>query len=121
MNGWLGSRTTLVSGLVLGSAGIALLWAGGVDFPVAVPPGLLILLAGAAIVVLVRRPWSAWLGAGLGLFVVVGFVLSGINGDGFDHLLGRDGFVVALGQSIQLVGVLLAATSGVAVARRSSS
>src|SRR5689334_18157349 len=100
MNDYPISRTTVFAGLVLGAAGIALLWAGGVEFPAVVPPGMLILLAGAAVVVLIRRPWSSWLAAGLGLFVTVGFLLSGINGDGFDHLLGRDGFVIALGQSI---------------------
>jgi hypothetical protein len=118
MNDYLGTRMTVLAGLLLGAAGIAVLWAGGVDFPVAVPPGMLILLAGAAVVALIRRPWTAWLAAGLGLFVTVGFILSGINGEGFDHLLGRDGFVVALGQTIQLLGVLLAAASGVALARR---
>ena len=118
MNHWLAQRATVVAGLLLGATGIAVLWAAGVDFPVAVPPGIVILVVGAAVVALVRRPWSAWLAAGLGLFVVVGFVLSGINGEGFDHLLGRDGAVVALGQCTQLVGVLVAAASGVALARR---
>lgn len=118
MNDFLGTRKAVVAGLLLGSAGIALLWAGGVDFPVAVPPGMLILLAGAAAVALIERAWTAWLAVGLGLFVAVGFVVSGINGEGFDHLLGRDGFVVALGQTIQLVGVLLAVVSGTALARR---
>jgi hypothetical protein len=118
MNHYVSSRYTVCTGLLLGAAGIAMLWAGGVDFPVAVPPGMVILLVGAAVVALVRRPWSAWLAAGLGIFVFVGFVLSAINGEGFDHLLGRDGAVVALGQGVQLCGVLLAAISGVALARR---
>jgi hypothetical protein len=118
MNGYLKSRHAVVAGLLLGAAGIAMLWAGGIDFPVAVPPGMVILLVGAAVVALVRRPWTAWLATGLGIFVFVGFVLSGINGEGFDHLLGRDGAVVALGQGIQLGGVLLAAVSGVVLARR---
>jgi hypothetical protein len=118
MNDYLSRRNTVVTGLLLGAAGIAVLWAGGVDFPVAVPPGMVILLVGAAVVALVRRPWSAWLAAGLGIFVLVGFLLSGVNGEGFDHLLGRDGVVVALGQGVQLGGVLLAAVSGVVLARR---
>jgi hypothetical protein len=118
MNDFLAGRNTVLAGLVLGAAGIAVLWAGGVTFPVAVPPGMVMLLGGAAVVALVRRPWTAWLATGLGIFVFVGFIISGVSGEGFDHLLGRDGAVVALGQGVQLGGVLLAAVSGFALARR---
>jgi hypothetical protein len=48
----------------------------------------------------------------LGLFVAVGFVLSGINGEGFHNLLGDHGAAVAAGQVVQLVGVVTAALSG---------
>ena len=44
---------TEVGGLVVGALGIAILWASGVEFPFAVPPGLVILLAGALFVGLV--------------------------------------------------------------------
>lgn len=106
------SRTVLLAGLVCGALGIAILWAAGVEFPVAVPPGLVILLGGACLVVGVRKRWSDGVGGFLGLFVTVGFVLSGINGDGFDNLFGRNGAAVALGQVVQLVGVVTAAASG---------
>jgi hypothetical protein len=106
------SRTVLVGGLLVGALGIAILWAAGVDFPVAVPPGLVILVAGAAVVVGFRTRWADAVGAFLGLFVLVGFVLSGINGEGFDNLLGDNGADVAFGQVVQQVGVLVAAVSG---------
>ena len=48
----------------------------------------------------------------------MGFVLSGINGEGFDNLLGRNGAAVALGQVVQLVGVVVAAVSGALLAGR---
>lgn len=105
-------RAVLVGGLLVGAAGIAILWAAGVEFPVAVPPGLVILLTGAALVAGVRRRWSDGVGALLGLFVVAGFVLSGIRADGFDNLLGTNGAAVALGQVVQLVGVVVATASG---------
>jgi hypothetical protein len=110
------NRAVLLAGLVTGAAGIAILWAAGVEFPVAVPPGLVILLIGAGLVAGVRRRWSDAVGALLGLFVVVGFVVSGINGDGFDNLLGRNGADVALGQIVQLLGVVTAAISGTLLA-----
>ncbi|MBC9735257.1 hypothetical protein [Nocardioides marmotae] len=112
------SRAILVGGLLVGAVGIAILWAAGVDFPVAIPPGLVILLTGAAVVAGVRRRWSDGVGALLGLFVIVGFVLSGINADGFDNLLGENGAAVAIGQVVQLVGVVTAAVSGALLAFR---
>jgi hypothetical protein len=111
-------RWLLVVGLLVGAAGIAVLWAAGVDFPFAVPPGLLILTAGAAVVAGFRRRWADGVGGGLGLFVVVGFLISGVNGDGFANLLGDHGPVVALGQVVQLVGVVTATVSGSLLALR---
>jgi hypothetical protein len=111
-------RLVLVLGLLVGAAGIGLLWAAGVDFPVAVPPGLVILVVGAAVVAGFRTRWADGVGGFLGLFVVVGFVLSGINGEGFANLSGDHGADVALGQSVQLVGVVTAAVSGAVLAWR---
>jgi len=113
------ARAVLAGGLLVGALGIAILWAAGVDFPVAVPPGLVILGIGAAVVLGFRTAWADAIGGFLGLFVIVGFVLSGINGEGFDNLLGDNGATVAFGQVVQLVGVVVAAVSGaVLVSRR---
>ena len=103
------SRALTVVGLVVGAAGIAILWAAGIDFPVAVPPGLVILLSGALIVAFVRKAWAPGVGAFLGLFVIVGFLVSP---EGFDNLFGQRGAAVVVGQVVQLIGVLLAFVTG---------
>jgi hypothetical protein len=108
------ARAWTIAGLVVGAAGIAILWAAGVKFPVAVPPGLLILLAGAVFVAVARWWWAPAVGAALGLFVAVGFAISPT---GFDNLLGRHGASVATGQAVQLVGVLGAVVAGVLATR----
>lgn len=111
-------RSLLVLALLVGAFGIAILWAAGVEFPVAVPPGLLILSAGALLVATVRARWADAVGGLLGLFVTVGFVLSGIYGEGFANLLGHHGPAVAIGQLVQLVGVVGAAVLGAQLAFR---
>ncbi|MEU7613017.1 hypothetical protein [Micromonospora sp. NPDC049204] len=108
------ARTFTIAGLVVGATGIGVLWAAGVDFPIAVPPGMIILLAGALFVALAPWRWSPVVGALLGLFVAVGFLISPT---GVDNLLGRHGADVATGQAIQLVGVLTALVAGALATR----
>jgi hypothetical protein len=109
MEGWTRERTATVAGLVTGAAGIALLWAGGVSFPVAVPPGVVILAIGAVVVAMVRRRWTLGLGALLGLFVTVGFLVSP---DGWHNLTGGEGAVVSAGQAIEVIGIVSAFVAG---------
>jgi hypothetical protein len=104
-----GARAATVGGLMVGALGIAILWASGVEFPFAIPPGLVILLAGALFVGLVSRPWVPAVGAFLGLFVTVGFLISPT---GLTNLFGRVGTSVAIGQGIQVIGVLTALIAG---------
>lgn len=99
----------MIAGLLSGALGIALLWAGGVQFPVAVPPGLVILAVGAVVVAAVRKRWTAVLGCVLGLFVFVGFLLSGT---GFDIIGGSQGGLARMGQVVEVLGVVVAAVSG---------
>jgi hypothetical protein len=108
-----GLRAATVVGLVAGAVGIAVLWASGVEFPIYPPPGIPILLAGAIFVALARWPWAPGVGAFLGLFVTVGFVVSG----GPPNLVGRDGTIVAIGTWIQMAGVLTALIAGVIATR----
>lgn len=108
-----GPRAATVVGLVAGAVGIAVLWASGVEFPIYPPPGIPILLAGAIFVGLARWPWAPGVGAFLGLFVTVGFVVSG----GPPNLVGRDGTIVAIGTWIQMTGVLTALIAGVIATR----
>ena len=111
-------RMVTVGGLVLGAAGIAVLWAAGVRFPVAVPPGIVILLAGAIFVGLARWRWAPAVGVFLGLFVAVGWAISPT---GWPNLTGRHGAGVAAGQAIQLAGVLVAGAAGLVALRRPGS
>lgn len=102
-----------VVGLVVGAVGIAILWAAGLEFPIYPPPGIIILLAGAVFVSLAPWPWAPAVGAFLGLFVTVGFLVSG----GSPNLVGREGTSVAIGTWIQMLGVLTALVAGVMATR----
>jgi hypothetical protein len=108
-------RRVLVAALTFGAFGIVLLWVGGVEFPVAIPPGIVILGLGAILAAVIRKRWTAWLGCGLGLFVLGGFLLSG---QGFDIIGGSEGATAAIGQTIEVLGVLVAAISGALLATR---
>ncbi|MGW5673400.1 hypothetical protein [Micromonospora sp. NPDC003776] len=103
-------RLFTVLGLVVGAIGIAVMWAAGVEFPVAIPPGIVILLAGALFVGLTRICWAPAVGAFLGLFVAVGWAISPT---GWGNLTGEAGAAVAAGQAVQLIGVLTAVAAGV--------
>ena len=124
-----GERALTVGGLVAGSAGIAILWASGVEFPVAIPPGLVILLAGALFIGLAPWRWATGVGAFLGLFVTLGFLISGgipnlVSGDGSTFFgtpnpIGRDTLGTIIGTWIQLIGVLTALIAGMIATRNS--
>jgi xanthosine utilization system XapX-like protein len=103
-------RMATVAGLVVGATGIAILWASGVGFPVYPPPGMVILAVGALFVALARRSWAPAVGALLGLFVTVGFLISPT---GLSNLAGEAGTSVAIGQAMQVTGVLTALIAGV--------
>ena len=109
-----GPQAVTLIGLVVGAFGIAILWASGVEFPVYPPPGIIILLAGTAFVALARWPWAPAVGAFLGLFVTIGFLISPT---GWSNLTGEAGASVAIGQTIQLIGVLTAVIAGVVATR----
>jgi hypothetical protein len=113
------ARILTIAGLTMGAVGIATLWAAGVEFPFYPPPGILILGAGAVFVALAPWRWANGVGALLGLFVLVGFVLSSvISGTGTDNLLGEEGSWVVLGTVIQLLGVGTAVVAGTVAVRR---
>jgi hypothetical protein len=105
-----GPRAVTVVGLVVGALGIAILWTAGVVFPIYPPPGIVILLAGALFVGLAPWRWAAGVGAFLGLFVTVGFLISPL---GIPHILGEHGIAKQIGQAIQVIGVVTAMIAGV--------
>ena len=107
-------RIATIAGLLVGAVGIAVLWASGVEFPVYPPPGIVILVSGALFVAFVRRVSSPAVGAFLGLFVIVGFLISPT---GLSNLTGEEGASVAVGQGIQVAGVLTALVAGSLAAR----
>jgi hypothetical protein len=111
---WFGPRAVSVVGLVVGAFGIAILWASGVAFPFYPPPGIVILLAGALFVGLAPWRWAPGVGAFLGLFVFIGFLISPT---GLTNLSGQAGTSVAIGQGIQAIGVLTALIAGGIVTR----
>jgi hypothetical protein len=122
-----GERAVTVAGVVVGAAGIAVLWASGVEFPVAIPPGLVILLVGALFVALAPWRWATGVGAFLGLFVTCGCLISG----GVPNLVGADGSTffgtpnpvdrdtlgTLVGTWLQTIGALTALIAGVIATR----
>ena len=121
------ARSVTVAGLVTGAIGIGVLWASGVEFPFAIPPGLVILLSGALFVGLSPWRWATGVGAFLGLFVTLGFLVSG----GLPNLIGSDGSTLfgtpnpvdrdtlgtLVGTWLQVTGVLTALIAGVIATR----
>lgn len=102
------ARALTVVGLVTGALGIGILWLSGIEFPVYPPPGIVILVA-AALFGLTPLRWSPAVGALLALFVFVGFLVSPT---GLSNLTGEAGTSVAIGQAIQVIGVLIAVIAG---------
>ena len=123
-----GPRAVTVVGLVVGTLGIAILWASGVAFPIYPPPGIVILLAGAVFVGLAPWRWTPGVGAFLGLFVTLGFLISGglpnlLGGDGRTFFgtpnpVDRDTLSTVVGTWIQMIGVLTALIAGVLATRK---
>ncbi|WP_377269811.1 hypothetical protein [Peterkaempfera sp. SMS 1(5)a] len=111
---WSATRAATAGGLAVGALGIAILWASGVPFPFAVPPGMVILAGGSALVALSSRRWAPGVGALLGLFITVGFLVSP---GGVGNLLGDAGAGAAVGQGVQQAGVLTALVAGAAASR----
>jgi hypothetical protein len=113
-----GSAIATIVGLLVGALGISILWATGQEFPFYPPPGIVILLSGACFVGFALWRWTPAVGAFLGLFVAVGFVIEGIvSGTGFDNLAGAAGTGRALGQGVQVVDVFTALVAGMIATR----
>ncbi len=108
-------RVVTIAGLLAGTIGIGVLWASGIVFPFYPPPGMLILTAGAILVAAFRFRWTPLVGTALGLFIVIGFLLSP---SGIGNLAGDAGVGASVGTVIQLVGVLVATVAGAAAVAR---
>jgi hypothetical protein len=113
------SRAALLNaaGLVVAAAGIMIQYASGVDFPT-IPPGPIILLAAAGVVVF--GPWRRAPAVGLvaAAFVSLGGVIATIAGNGFSETLGDPGEVGGfVGAVVQIAGLAIALPAGVAAVR----
>ncbi|MFC4855187.1 hypothetical protein [Actinophytocola glycyrrhizae] len=99
------ARTWTVAGLVVGAAGLVAQKVAGVAMP-AVPPGLVLMVGSAILIVATRRRWPVVVGA-LAAVAEVAAVLSG-----FGKLTDFAEAGVAAASWVRLVGVLLAVGAG---------
>jgi hypothetical protein len=92
------------TGLLIAAAGIPIQIAGGAHYPT-VPPGLLILLAAAALVLLAPWRWALGLASLATLFLSVG----GVVAPNFRRQLGDPGQLVTfVGSVVQAIGLFIA-------------
>jgi hypothetical protein len=105
------------AGLAVAAAGIMIQYVSGVDFPT-IPPGPIILLVAAAVVVF--GPWRRAAAVGLvaAAFVSLGGAIATIAGNGFSETLGDPGEVGGfVGAVVQLAGLMIALPAGVVAVR----
>ena len=102
----LASKLT-VAALLVAAAGIVIQIISGVDFPT-VPPGLIILLVAAGLVAFGPWRWTPVVGTVLGLWLLIGFSLSGEAG----RLLDAGQFGGFVGLWIQFLAVIVSVVAG---------
>ena len=100
-------RVTAAIALLVATIGVAVQIVGGVNYPV-VPPGALILLAGAVFAVVPFR-WAPIVSVLAGLFIIFGFVASG----DIVHLVNAANATILAGKWVQLIGVVVATPAAV--------
>jgi hypothetical protein len=106
-----------VVGLVVAAAGIMIQYVSGVDYPT-IPPGLIILLAAAAVVAFGPWRWSPVVGLVAALFLSVGGAIATIAGNGFSETLGDPGEIGGfVGAVVQIAGLAIALPAGIVAAR----
>jgi hypothetical protein len=104
-------------GLAVAAAGIMIQFVAGVgDYPT-IPPGPIVLLAAAAVVVF--GPWRRAVGVGLAaaLFISIGGVIATIAGNGYADTLGSGEVGGVIGALIQIAGLALAVPAGILAVR----
>jgi hypothetical protein len=105
------------AGLAVAAAGVMIQYFSGVDYPT-IPPGPIILLAAAGVVVFGRWRRAPVAGLVAAAFVSIGGVVATIAGNGFSETLGEPselgGFLGAL---VQIAGLVIALPAGVVAVR----
>ena len=100
---------TEAAALTVAAAGIIIQIIGGVNYP-AVPPGLIILLAAAALVAFLPWRWAPVIGVLAGAFMVIGAIVAANARSDLTHP-GHPGAFI--GTWIQLIAVVVAVVAGV--------
>ena len=100
---------TEAAALAVAAAGIIIQIIGGVNYP-AVPPGLIILLAAAALVAFLPWRWAPVFGVLAGAFMVIGAIAAANARYDLTHP-GHPGAFI--GTWIQLIAVVVAVVAGV--------
>jgi len=102
------ARQLTVADLLVAAAGFGIQIVSGIDVPT-IPPGLVIMLVAAGLVAFLPWRWIPLVGAGVGLFLLVGFFASGAVGNLLDP--GRLG--VFIGAWIQFLAVIVTVVAGI--------
>lgn len=101
---------TEAAALAVAAVGIIIQIIGGVNYP-AVPPGLIILLAAAALVAFLPWRWAPVIGVLAGAFMVIGAIAAANARYDLTHP-GHPGAFI--GTWIQLIAVVVAVVAGIA-------
>jgi hypothetical protein len=108
-NRWSGARGATVIGLVAGAVGILVLRFSGAAMP-SVPPGLVLLVAAAALVAFSSRRWASIVAVLVALSEILGYVLSGST----YGLFAVDSIGILIGTWVRGIGIVVAFMAGIA-------
>jgi hypothetical protein len=108
-NRWSGARGATVIGLVAGAGGILVLRFSGAAMP-SVPPGLVLLVAAAALVAFSSRRWAPIVAVLVALSEILGYVLSGST----YGLFAIDSIGILIGTWVRGIGIVVAFVAGIA-------
>lgn len=102
------ARLLTIAGLVGAPVGIGILIVSGVDFP-PIPPGVVIPLAGAALVAALRQWWAPALGAVIAAFLLIGLL---VTGQALPQLSNPGDVGVFAGTAVLFLALIVAVVSG---------
>jgi hypothetical protein len=109
------------TGMVVAAAGIIIQIASGSDLYPTIPPGPIVLLAGAALVALGPWRWTPVVGVVVPLFLLVGAAIAAVvSGEFVDQLTDPGEVGIFAGDVLQLLGVIAALVAGILALRQSS-
>ena len=104
------ARGINVGALLVAAAGVFIIFVSAPDLFPAVPPGVLILAAAAAIVAFVPGRWTPIVGVLIPLVITIGGIA---NGSSIDILQGEENAGAVLGTAIQYPALITAIAAGI--------